>query len=548
MASGDGSVAGEIGPLTFTKRRARTGEEGTSGLVRYGTQVDEEFLHQLKGAKGVRVWREMRDNDSTVGASYYAMDSHIRQVPWRVDPAPDHPLAEEAAKFLEECVGDMSLTWNDFISEAFSCAWFGWTMFEKVFKYRQGPQGESPSKYNDGKLGWRKFAVRAQETLDGWEFEEDGSLVGMWQVAAPLFKRVLIPIERSILFRLSQSKGNPEGRSMLRNAYRSWFFLKRLQELEAIGIERDLVGLPHLQLPFAYFAKNATPEKKQALRDFMDMLSQIRRNEHEGIATPAELDENGKPTGFKLSLLSTGGTRQIDIGGSIQRYGKAISQSMLTGFLFLGMDSVGTQALSQSITGVFKTALGSILDTVEETVNRFAVQELMELNGYPPEAWPRLRHGEVDEKDIRPLAESLLKLVDAGLLTPDSTLEDYIRKEGRLPEREKPDGDDPDGEDPDLRGEPAESPRIGELATAIRMFTEAKDLEMLNLARAAFAQALGVEVEDITDLTQHDLDARAEEADPDDEDGDPPAKPKPEPKKKPPAKPKAKKPAAKPKA
>lgn len=502
-------------PVRLSKRGANLEEIGLSGLVRYGETIDEERMSALRGLRGVRVWREMRDNDSTVGASFYVMDAHIRQVPWRIDPAPNHPLADEAAKKLEECLADMSHTRQDMMSEAFSAAWFGWSYFEKVYKYRQGPDGAVPSKYNDGGVGWRKFAIRAQETLDGWEFEEDGSLVGMWQVAAPDFKRRLIPIEKSILFRFSSAKNNPEGRSMLRNAYRSWFFLKRMQELEAIGIERDLVGLPHLQLPMAYFSMNATPEKKNALREFMLMLRQIRRNEHEGIATPSEIDpETGKPTGFKLDLMTTGGQRALDINAAISRYGKSIAQSILTGFLFLGMDSVGTQALSTDITTVFRVALGTILDTIEDTFHRFATEELMALNGYPPEAWPRLRHGDLEKSDIRPLAEALLKLTDAGLITPDSTLEDFIRKEGRLPDREQ---DDPDNEglDADLPTEAAlESPRVQELANAIKLFTEAKDIEMLNLARRAFAQALGANIDEITELTASDLDARKPDAPP----------------------------------
>lgn len=34
---------------------------------------------------------------------------------------------------------------------------------------------------------------------------------------------------------------DPEGKSILRNAYRSWYFKKRIQEIEGIGIEATLL-------------------------------------------------------------------------------------------------------------------------------------------------------------------------------------------------------------------------------------------------------------------------------------------------------------------
>ena len=58
-----------------------------------------------------------------------------------------------------------------------------------------------------------------------------------------------IPMSKALLFRTKSRKNNPEGRSILRNAYRSWYFKRRIQEIEGIGIERDLAGLPVMHGP-----------------------------------------------------------------------------------------------------------------------------------------------------------------------------------------------------------------------------------------------------------------------------------------------------------
>lgn len=478
--------------------KVETKEIGYTGLERSGGDVLEEFHPALRGKQGVKVLREMRDNDSTIGASVHVMDALVRQVEWRVDKA-DHPQGEEAAVFLEQCLGDMSHTWTDFVSEVMSFVWFGWSYFEKVYKIRGGDSDDATqrSKYNDGKIGWRKLPIRAQETLDDWEFDEDGGIKGMWQMAAPDYTRVFLPIEKCILFRTSIEKNNPEGRSLLRNAYRSWFFLKRIQEIEAIGIERDLVGLPVLELPEAYFETGASSAKKQALREFTRMLMQIRRGEHEGVAIPSQLDRDGKPTGYRLSLLNSGGSRTIDPGAVVERYEKRVGMVMLTGFLFLGMDKVGTQALSGDMTGIFTTSLGTLLATIEQTFNRFAVSELMRLNGYPPESWPVLRHGEIQRADVRPLAETILKLVTAGALTPDSSIEDFMRAELRLPTKTSEEAIDIDDGAPPGQITPAETAQttaatLNELTLAMERLGRIGDVDLLNTTRAAYAQALGV--------------------------------------------------------
>jgi hypothetical protein len=65
---------------------------------------------------------------------------------------------------------------------------------------------------------------------------------------------VFIPIEKMLLFRTTVQRNNPEGRSMLRTAYRPWRNKKRIEEIEGVGIERDLAGLPMARIPGKFFS------------------------------------------------------------------------------------------------------------------------------------------------------------------------------------------------------------------------------------------------------------------------------------------------------
>ena len=413
---------------------------GHTGLNYTSGSINEEWLTKLSGDRAIRVYKEMRDNDAIVGSVLYAIKALVRQVPWAVEENHSgHPQAERAAEFLRECAfDDMSLTWEDLVSEILSMLVFGFSAFEIVYKIRRGPDSRSPkyrSNYTDGLIGWRKIATRSQDSITEWVLDEDGGIRGFQQNASPNYQTVFIPIEKALLFRTEVNKNNPEGRSLLRNAYRSYFFLKRIQELEAIGIERELAGLPVLQVPPEIMMPNAKPEQKTLRNNLETLIQQIRRDEREGVLMPSEVDSDNRPTGFKLSLLSTGGRRQIDTNETIKRYESRIAMSVLAEFILLGTDSHGSFALASSKTDLFASALGGILDSIEAVMNRFAVARLMKLNPvFPRESWPRFKHGDIEKAPLDEVGTFIQRVAGANLLTPDVAVEAKVREMAGLPE------------------------------------------------------------------------------------------------------------------
>tara|TARA_Y100001938_G_scaffold150907_1_gene244305 strand:+ start:964 stop:2316 length:1353 start_codon:yes stop_codon:yes gene_type:complete len=413
---------------------------GHTGLNYTGGYINEEWLTKLSGDRAIRAYKEMRDNDAIIGAILYAIKSLVRQVPWAVEENHSgHPQAERAAEFLRECAfDDMSLTWEDLISEIMSMLVFGFSAFEIVYKVRRGPDSRSPkyrSNYSDGLIGWRKIATRSQDSITEWVLDEDGGIRGFYQNASPNYQTVFIPIEKALLFRTEVNKNNPEGRSLLRNAYRSYFFLKRIQELEAIGIERELAGLPVLQVPPEIMMPNAKAEQKTLRNNLETLIQQIRRDEREGVLMPSEVDSDNRPTGFKLSLLSTGGRRQIDTNETIKRYESRIAMSVLAEFILLGTDSHGSFALASSKTDLFASALGGMLDSIEAVMNRFAVARLMKLNPvFPREAWPRFKHGDIEKAPLDEVGSFIQRIAGANLITPDAAVEERLREMAGLPQ------------------------------------------------------------------------------------------------------------------
>lgn len=410
-----------------------TVESGTSGLKQGGGVVREEFLRELSGTRAIKVYREMADNDAVVGGVLFAIDMLIRGVEWRVQPASQEDADKAAAKFVEGCLGDMSTSWGSIVSEALSFLTYGWSFHEIVYKRRLGPKiGGESSTFSDGLYGWKKLPGRAQDTLSRWDFDESGGLRGMFQLDPNTGRELYVPIEKGLLFRTMTQKNNPEGKSILRNAWRSWTNKKRIENIEAVGIERDLAGLPVAYLPTEYLSKAATASQRDVKAKLEKIVKNIRRDEQEGLLFPLAYDDQGRKK-FDITLLTTGGRRQFDVDATIRRYDSRIAGSVLADFILLGQDQHGSFALSSDKTSLFAVAIGTYLDAIAEVINRHAIPRLFTINGWAPGRHPTLTHGDIESVDVQGLSTFVSQLVSVGAITVDDEVEDALRKAGGLP-------------------------------------------------------------------------------------------------------------------
>ena len=425
-------------------RSSLTHDVGSSGLVRMNGFVFEEFLPALQGAKAIQVFKEMRDNDPIIGALLFAIDKLLRSVKWTATPSGNAPEDIAAAKFLDECMHDMSMTWADVISEVASMFVFGWSWLELVYKKRDGQQDESDaedapasSKYDDGRWGWRRMPLRAQETLVRWIFDNNGAVKGMVQRAAPDYEEVPIPMIKSLLFRTTSHKGNPEGRSILRNAYRPWFFKKMTEEIEGIGIARDLAGFPIMWVDPKIMEDNATAEEKRIYEMYKNIVRNIRRDQQEGLVMPNLRDANGNRI-YELELMTSGGARTFDTDKIITRYDQRMAMVVLADFILLGHDNVGSWALSSDKTNLFSVALGAWLDSIAAVFNDYAVARLFRLNGMKLKDLPKITYGDIETPDLAALGAYITALAGAGMpLFPNEGLMKRLLEVAHLPPPEE---------------------------------------------------------------------------------------------------------------
>ncbi len=416
-----------------TKKRLSEGAAksilGVAGdNTRTGQIRADEFIPELRGKNAIRKYREMRDNDSTIGAVMYAAEQVLRDVKLKVEPANDTEEAKREADFVESIFDDMDHSLDDHIAESLSSLSYGFAWFEVVYKRRVGPTKRSPkknSKYTDGRLGVRKIACRAPWTVSRFDVEpKSGDVLGIYQDVGYGSGKHYIPTTKSLYYRTTVLNGDPSGRSILRNAYSSYVYLNNLQSIEAIAVERELAGIPVARIPSEYLSSDASAAQSGFVGNLQQILRDVKFNEQGYIITPSDTypDKDGSPTNIRLvdiELMSSNGKRNLDIDPIVRRYQHDIARSVLSEFLMLGGGNNGSYALSKSKTDLFLRALESYIQAIVDVLNKQLVERLWQLNGLNYDLMPCIKAGDVAPHDLREIAAFLRNLNGADINVSD---------------------------------------------------------------------------------------------------------------------------------
>lgn len=434
--------SGTRGTAPVKKQKATStdfAEVGSSGLSVNAGQVTEDFLRQLQGRAGSAIYREMAENHPVIGATLASIEMLFRSVDWTVQPADaDDQAAIDEAEFVASCMSDMSTSWEDFVSSVLGFLVYGYSLHEIVYKRRSGLSDDgSTSKFDDGRIGWRKIPIRAQDTIAEWRLDSHGGIEGALQQDPSNGTNVFIPIEKSLLFRTTTRMNNPQGRSILRSAYVSWYYQKRITEIEAIGIERDLAGMPVALVPPQLLSNSATAAETQALDAIKDIVRNIRRDEQEGLVFPLAYDPETGNLAYDIKLMSTGGRRQFDTNQIVSRYDTRIAMTMLSDFLLVGHDRIGAQALSVSKIELFQDSISAYLANIADVLNSYAVPRLLRINGIDPSLAPTIAYTAPRAPDLDTISNYVSRLATSGAIIPDEGLDDYLRDIGGLPTEEE---------------------------------------------------------------------------------------------------------------
>lgn len=422
------------------------GEMGVTGQKMFGGIPQEEIKAELNFPKNLTTYRQMLLHPAC-NAAIGLYKSMIAKTKFRVLPC-KNPTAKEKkqALIIEQMFNDMETPLEDVISSALTSLDFGFAPLEKVFRLRTKEDG---SLYDDGLIGIKKLALRHQQSIDNFVFDNDGNeVIGMRQNLASVndpFSRyksrpsniVVMPREKFLLFTVGQNKTNPYGTSPLRNVYLPWRYLQSIEELEASGISKDLQGIPKLTIPAAYMSSEASPEQKLAYANFQNILRNLQANTQAGILLPSDVDPETKMKLFDLELMNSVGQKSFDTDKVKSYYRTLVFIGLSADILLLGNTSVGSFALGSIKNSLTSNAAEGYLKDILRVFNSDLIAHLYELNGWDKTRQCTLDSENLQEIDLDSYSKFVQRVASVGALpiTLD-TVNDILSKMGldELPE------------------------------------------------------------------------------------------------------------------
>ena len=416
--------------------RFKLGEAGYLGLKMFNGVSADELKRELNFPNNIKIYKEMSYH-SAVNSSLTLFENIVGKATWTFKP-PVNATAEEKkqCKIVQSMMDDMDHTWAEFIRDILSMNVYGFSVHEKVYRRRLKSNG---SMFNDGYIGWKKLPIRSQETVQKFIFSDDGNdITGVKQVLTGVsdpynryekraMNEIVMTRAKFMLFRAGRHRGDPYGKSPLRDAYLAWRFLTALEDLEAVGVAKDLNGLPVLMLPPQYLSEDATPEQKAIKDYYVNAMRNLQMNQQSALILPNAFDPDSKKPLFSLELLSVDGKKAFDISKIKEYYRNLIYTSLFSDILQMGQSATGSFALGSIKNSLSGAAAEGMIKIICEVVNQELIKQTYELNGWDVSRRGTLDYDNLEDADLETLSKFWQRVASVGLVEKDREVLNAVR-------------------------------------------------------------------------------------------------------------------------
>jgi hypothetical protein len=405
-----------------------------------------EHVPDLIWPNSIPVYAKMR-RDPKLAAILQGWTLNLRRAQWQLDPAGCRPeVVQQVADGMGLAIQGKDepgparlrgVSWGDHLAAVLRMIPFGFSAFEL--------EADTSDKKTAKLSGlWE----RPQWTISHLHVDgKSGLLTGVTQDGAFNDASPQIPARNMAFYVREREGANWAGQSLLRPSYASWLIKEEVRRAFAIANVRWSAGVPvNEALP----GTNPTPAQ---MAEAAQMAQQARAGISAGGSTPP---------GFTLKIL--GITGSLPPTQEFLRWlDQQMSASALLGVLELGETPNGSRALGEAFLDSFHLALESEGELVADVATRQIAARIVNWNFGEDEPVPRVVvSGIGSRREVT--AESLQMLLSSGALAADPALEEWVRREYRLPERD-PDAPVPPvtkaapvppGPDGNAGGQPAE--------------------------------------------------------------------------------------------
>lgn len=471
--------------LVETLVKSNLDELGATGTTFSGGFLDsEEYNSELSGQRGIEIYRRMAMSDGTVKAMLRILTLPMRAAELNMDAASDDPQDMLIAAATQHALKNMpGMTWDNFTRQALvGASTYGFAVFEPVYEtpeheaniieFETGGENSETLQI----LAPYKIAPRLQKTIYRFLIDELGELLGIQQLTykgtmahdeviesgdsqtafgqgnTGTQKYITIPIERLFMLTFDQDGSNYRGESILRTAYKHWYYKDNYMRILSIGLERHMVGVP-----YAILRQGISPIEQSRI---IAALRTLRSHEKGYIV----VNEAQLASGGNLSMPVLGFLDMPTLGANGKLANDAIAMqdrqmvlSILADFLSLGSGMGGnSNVMHRDKTSYFFLALSGYANMFLDALKGQIIKQFVDLNWPGVNRYPTPSLLGLETKDPFGFANSVAQLITAGALrSQDPEIEQAVREALGLPLLPVNDEGDPtyDTDDDDENGE-----------------------------------------------------------------------------------------------
>ena len=432
-SSGHSNIFGALLSIVRPPKASPFREAGRMGTAVWGGYVEQiEKDHRLVGQNRYRTASDILANVSVVAAGLRFFLNLCAVPAWSVRPVEDlgpgksSDEAKELAEFTQSVLDGMDTSLSRIVRRSGMFKFHGFAVQEWTARKRR-----------DGKIGIADIEQRPQHTIERWELADDGTIIGMWQRWPQNGQLLYLPREKVVYLVDDTMTDSPEGLGLFRHLVDPSERIRRYLEMEGIGYERDMRGLPIGRAPIAEMnTLLANGEITQAefdtalasMRQFLtmeakDSTSSLLLDSSTFISPTADGYNTTNVDKWDLKLLTQGATGFADLHKAIDRLTHDMARVLGVETLLLGTgqgQGGGSRALSEDKSRNLYLSIDATVKDIAEGVRRDMLSAVWALNGLNPDLMPQLHTEDVAFKDAAQVAKALGDMATAGaILSPN---------------------------------------------------------------------------------------------------------------------------------
>ncbi len=304
----------------------------------------------------------------------------------------------------------------------------------------------------DGSTTFKDVAPRPQITIERWDIDREGEVHGVLQRSPQTGEDIYLPRGKIVYVVDDTLSDSPEGLGLFRHLVNPSKRLERFEQLEGLGFETDLRGVPMGRIPIEELGKQVEAgtiteaDRTAMIKPVLDFIQNHIKGPKLGLVLDSKpyagLDEAQTPSSqrmWDMELLKAGSTSQEAVALAIERLNHDIARILGVEGLLLGQGKTGSLALSKDKShNLFLVVDGALAD-LAAALEDDLLGPLWRLNGWPVDAMPGLSTSAVRYRDVSQIATTLRDMSMAGaVLGPDDPVVAAVRDLMDLPK--PPDG------------------------------------------------------------------------------------------------------------